>query len=308
MDNKTLFSYREQLLDFSKAVENFINNSLEMLRDNFSSHQLMCLNYVYRNKRFSVDIAIGKFSQSKTVELKNTLCRNLTSELGLPLTNDFDELINKIAFISSDAYAFLEDIKINLLLLYMEYCDYLWHISPVINLYSLAASKKRENIYYTELCNAVFAVSDYCDILRYIGRAVCGNMCVLADGRFCLYNDNPFCSAENGLMTLKKNIGVYRLNPLFFEPVVDFIYTDEQGFNLKFGHEWIARREHIRCRCEVLNQISFRDITECNFYFSINGTDIQRVRDVCSNVTRENSIKSYLDEMIQNHALQRLSI
>ena len=156
MNNKTLFSYREQLLDFSKAVENFINNSLEMLRDNFSSHQLMCLNYVYRNKRFSVDIAIGKFSQSKIVELKNTLCRNLTSELGLPLTNDFDELINKIAFISSDAYAFLEDIKINLLLLYMEYCDYLWHISPVINITLLLHQKNAK----------IFTILNY--VMRYL--------------------------------------------------------------------------------------------------------------------------------------------
>lgn len=307
MGNKILLAYREQLLAFSEAADCFINNALETLKNSFSSYQLKCLNYVYRNKRFSVEIAIGKFPQSEMVQKRNTLCQNLTSELGISLTNDFDALMERIAFISSDAYAFLEDIRMNLLLLYMKYCDYLWHISPVINLHSLAASKNRENIYYTELCDAVFAVSDYIDILRYIGRAACGSMCVLANGRFCLYNENPFSSAENGLMTLKRNVGVYMVNPLFFEPVIDFIYTDNHNFRLKFEHEWIARRDYISCHCETLKQISFKDITGCEFYYGLNEIDIQKICDVCSNKTEENNVESYLDEMISKHMLQRIS-
>lgn len=308
MDNSMLLAYREQLLAFSGAVDCFINNTLETLKNNFSSYQLKCLSYAYCNKKFCVDIAMGKFSYSEAAKKKSSLCQYMTSELGIPLTNDFDALMDRICFISSDAYAFLEDVRLNLLLLYMKYCDYLWHISPITDLHSLAASKHRENIYYSELCDAVFAVSDYIDILRYIGRAACGNMCVLANGHFCLYNENPFSSAENGLMTLKRNVGVYRVNPLLFEPVIDFLYTDDQNFSLKFEHEWIARRDFISCSYETIKQISFNSITGCDFYYGVNGTDIQSICDVCSNKTDENDIKSYLDEMIRKQKIQRLII
>ena len=154
---------------------------------------------------------------------------------------------------------FIEQYKIELLKTYMKYCSVLRCAINKGGLNHINATQNRENQYYNELVNGVFASSGFSDLENYICRAATNGYGMTVDNSVVVYPDNPFKEIEDqenaNSLLLKKDVFVYSMDASKFEPVVDFELGRDGLYNLRFGQEWISRNNSLECEQEMIDRV-----------------------------------------------------
>lgn len=149
---------------------------------------------------------------------------------------------------------------------------YAYHVNSISGLSELKASVQKENMYCNEVVDGVFSVSDYDQLILYIGRAVAGGMHVMKNGNICIYSRNPVQSVEEEIVVLKKDIYLYRVSLDEFEPVIDYVLNNGRA-EIFFGHEWISRKNKVSCDGISLRAVSINDWTKHQFYYNTGVVD-----------------------------------
>lgn len=118
-------------------------------------------------------------------------------------------------------------------------------ILPEQGLGYLEASHHRENQYYNDIVDGVFAVSDYDDLIAYSMRAVCNPSGMVSRNNEIHYPDNPIVEIDDPeSVMLKRPVSIYSSDAKKFEPVVDFKLVDGKP-KIIFGSEWVAKVDKI---------------------------------------------------------------
>lgn len=239
------------------------------IKCSFSADIVNCVDLVFEEKRFQVDCCIGKYTFEEKEKRKELGCNKLRQCLG-----DFSEgsisyghLLNEVRRKGKPLLQYLEYYRNNILEIYRTHFPYLFHVSAVPDILTLAPSKGKENMYYNEVCDAVFATSNYNEALLYLGRA-CGNKMAVIDG-VCFYEDKPYRAWNSNSVYLKKFATIYYLDAADFRPVIDFYISEENEIKLKFGHEWVCYNEIPICGTEKITVIPAKDLSAYQLYYGL---------------------------------------
>ena len=153
------------------------------------------------------------------------------------------------------AYSTLEEFKRTSTKVASNTVDSFKTIIPRGGLDHLDATVNRENQYYNEIINGIFATSDYNDLVAYSLRAVCEPKGMIARGNEIHYPDNPVVEIDDPeSVMLKRPISVYSSDAKQYEPVIDFRL--ENGVpKIIYDSEWVAKVDKIDVKEEMLGRI-----------------------------------------------------
>lgn len=265
-DKGSFFQFKEDLERFSKAAERLTIQFEKKLMLCFSKNMIDCVNHLYDAKRFQVDCAIGKYTKQEIVKRQTHGMDIMKQCLGLSYSRKiaYKKLVREMEERGKPLLAFLERYKKELTDLYLQSIPFVWHVSAIPDVEVLNPSFQRENMYYNEICDAVFATSNYNEILLYIGRSSGNEMAV--QGHICLYKNNPFDTWDDAGICLKEKANVYFLNSDGFEPVIDFVKNNGE-IRLKFGHEWIYQGKVPVYKSEQISSVPTKDMMSYRLFY-----------------------------------------
>lgn len=295
---ESFFQFKKELDIFSEEVDQLTVQYEQKINRYYSIDMIECVSHLYDAMRFQVDCTIGKYTgQDRERSRKHGMDR-MKRCLGWShcKTISYDTLLNKMEEKGKPLLLFLEHYKKEILHLYQKRVPFVFHVSAVPNIRFLQPSVQRENMYYNEICNAVFATSNYNEILLYIGR-ISGNEMAVRD-QICLYWNNPYESWDDSRICLKERAVVYFLDAEEFEPVIDFLTTDKKEAGLKFGHEWIHRGTMPICKSEQVMSIPTKDMMSYQLFYGKNHVSLAPYIDELKKESNLNKIEDGLQKMV----------
>ena len=277
----TQFDFYNEERKFSAAEVAFeeINDKYDKLLTSLGDFEIRKLEIIYLYKKFITvrdmtpkgfgpreeEIRKEKLEQLK-VMLMNKIANCFEEDIGFNFSSFVENLIEEEKMNPASSYNLVERYKNELSLVCQNYLGDVKVILPIPGLEKIHYAKHRENQYYNEIVDAIFATSSYDGILKYIMRANVGGMRVRG-GRVDLPG-NPFDLEhidENNLY-LKDMVSIYSLDAREFEPVVDFFVSDGDP-TLVFDYEWISRKEKLMAKEQKVNCIP-RSFFENNSVFT----------------------------------------
>ncbi len=307
-EKKSFFQYKEELNQFSLKVKEFTNQSEQAINQKFSKQIRNCAGLVYDGMRFRVDCKIGKFT-GKEIECKRAYGTvKLKSCLGISDTEQisYKRLYDEVKRRGEPVLAFLEQYKAGILDLYQHQVPFLWHVSAVPNIKVLNSSSQRENMYYNDICGAVFAVSSYDEILLYLGRALGDEMSVIDD--FCFYKKRPYYSWDSCTIQLKEPAAVYYLDIDGFLPVIDFVMTNSGKASLKFDHEWIHKGDVPVSIVEEVKTIPAGDMLMYHLFYGLKNVCLAPYVDCFKRESRLHKRKAYLQKLVDDKIIAYINL
>lgn len=126
----------------------------------------------------------------------------------------------------------VDGFKHDLKFIHSEVCSDVYTVLPIQGVNKLNLSKNRENRYFNNVCDGVYAISDPDDLQLYVGRACVGGMNV--HGSEVVYPSNPFTFVDDRLK-LTNIVSIYSSSVDTYEPQIDF---DNGKF--VFDGEWVS--------------------------------------------------------------------
>ena len=139
-------------------------------------------------------------------------------------------------------------------------------IIPTRGVTRLNASKNRENQYYNEIINGIFATSDYDETISYTIRAACSPKGMIKRGNEIRYPDNPFIIEENSDFVLLKNpVSAYLTDVSYFEPSIDFVIENGSP-KILFDSEWVAKVDGLDAEEERIDRVPKEFFTRYKVY------------------------------------------
>lgn len=216
-----------EILDESKngcngVVEHYNNNIVKKLSDNdkkiiemyFTFKKIDSLNKIY---------SCGDWFIEKNIIPIVSGYEYLISMFGNDVygIDDIDklrDLVNK-SMKNNNLLNIVDGFKHDLKFIHSEACSDVYTVLPIQGLNKLDLSKNRENRYFNNVCDGVYAISDPDDLQLYVGRACVGGMMV--HGKDVIYPSNPFIFADERLK-LNNLVSIYSSSVDTYEPQIDF--------------------------------------------------------------------------------------
>ncbi|MCI8707849.1 MAG: hypothetical protein HFH44_14280 [Lachnospiraceae bacterium] len=305
---ESFYQYKKELNEFSGDVKKWTNHSEQMINQQFSKKILKYASYVYDDMRFQVDCRIGKFTREEiegkkacgTMKLKRCLAISDAEKIS------YQRLCNEVKRKGEPVLAFLEEYKKGIIDLYRQRVPILWHVSAVSGIQRLNPSIQRENMYYNDICDAVFATSSYDEVLLYLGRALGGEMEII--GNFCFYKKRPYHLWDDCAIQLKEQAAVYYLDVDRFLPVIDFIMTEQGKARLRFGHEWVCRGQVAVSAIEEIKMIPSKDMLRYQLYYGLKNICLAPYIDVFRKEFRLDKRKKYLQKLMDDKVIAYVNL
>lgn len=307
-EKDSFFQYKKELKEFSWKVKELTNCFEQMMEQLFTKHILKCAAYVYDDMRFQVDCRIGKFTKGEIESKKAFGAIKLKHCLDIPDTKtlSYQRLCNEVKQKGEPVLIFLENYKKSIIDLYRQQVPFLWHVSAVPGIQKLNPSMQRENMYYNDLCDAVFATSSYDEVLLYLGRAWGEEMAIIDD--FCFYKKRPYYLWNDCAIQLRERAVVYYLDINGFLPVIDFIVTDKGKVSLKFGHEWICKRQVAVPVREEIKMIPTQDMLGYQLYYGLKNVCLAPYIDVLKKEFELDKRKKYLQKLMDDKIIAYVNL
>lgn len=302
-DEASFFHYKDELNDFSSKVQVLTKRSEQILNERFSEETLICAGFVYDDMRFQVDCKINKLTKQE-MECKRAYGSvKMKHFLGISDKEliSYQRLCADVKRKGEPVLAFLEQYKQDILNMYRLQIPYLWHITVKQDIIRLNPSRQRENMYYNDICDAVFATSSYEEVLLYMGRVFGDEMMVMDN--YCFYKKNPYDAWNDCRIQLKGQAAVCYLDVNGFFPVIDFVMTDYGTAHLKFGHEWIHKGEVQVLIKEKIKTIPARDIRRYNVFYGLKNICMESYVDYFKHEAGLENRNKYLQNLVEKKIL-----
>lgn len=305
---ESFFQYKKALNEFSKKVKEWTDYSEQMMNQQFSKEILQYASYVYDDMRFRVDCRIGKFTREEmerkkacgVIKLKRCLSVSGTEKIS------YQRLCSEVKRKGEPALAFLENYKRGIIDLYRQWVPFLWHVTAVSGIQQLNPSIQRENMYYNDICDAVFATSSYDEVLLYLGRVWGGEMAIIDD--LCFYKKRPYYLWDDCAIQLKERVVLCYLDINRFLPVIDFVMTDKGKASLKFGHEWVCKGHAPVSAIEEITTIPSEDMLGYHLYYGLKNICLAPYIDVFRKKSRLDKRKNYLQKLLDDKIIAYVNL
>ena len=265
----TQFNFFEEEKKFTLAQEVFdeVNDKYEKMLSDMGEFEIKKLELIYLYKKFVTirdmtpkgfgpreeEIRKEKLEQLKVL-LMNRIANYFEEDIGFNFSSFIENLIEEESLNFGSAYNLVERYKKELATVCQNYLGDVKVILPIHGLDKIYHAKHRENQYYNEIVDAIFATSSYKGIIQYIMRANVGGMHVR--GNRIDLPKNPFDMEhiDGNNLYLKDYVSIYSMDASKFEPVVDFFISDGDP-TLMFDYEWISRNEKLEAKEVKVNYI-----------------------------------------------------
>lgn len=274
-----------KLLETERAMETITSQYTELL-DKCSIESLRALDIIYLYNKLNTvrDMTpkgFGEREENRRCEIveetKVIIMNKIRDYFGVDTGFAFDEFVfqlkNKEENNPNSAFNVVRSYKEKLRSTCELFLENVKVILPHQNLTEIRCANHRENQYYNEIVDAVFAVSNYNGILKYISRANAGGMIV--QGKKISLPKNPFAlnDATDSIVPLVKPVSIYSIDARLCEPVIDFSLNNNGDPVLRFGYEWISRNPSVFCTEQVTNYLPTSFFEDNEVYVNENGEE-----------------------------------
>ena len=264
-----LHEIKNSFQEKNQAILQLLDDMNYRINEVWSKQERKYIDACFAYERYLAELKIKPDRKETLIRIEDEATKYVRVLLGEDDKKTLDEMM-KIVYARADAN--LKQIKQFKEELLRAMKPYAYHVNSISGLSELKASVQKENMYCNEVVDGVFSVSDYDQLILYIGRAVAGGMHVMKNGNICIYSRNPVQSVEEEIVVLKKDIYLYRVSLDEFEPVIDYVLNNGRA-EIFFGHEWISRKNKVSCDGTSLRAVSINDWTKHQFYYNTGVVD-----------------------------------
>ena len=272
--NKNIFELDFELEEKKQSVtDDKIRQTInkhEVLLSELSEKELIDLQLLYIFKKLSTvnkATPVGGLSPEIREQWRNLAINEIErlSQINYPEVKDFDQIFNLSKNGSVKGRKILDSFKEEMIQIQSENVGYVYTALPVSGIQELNASKHRENQYYNDILDGVFAVSSSEGLKGYVARANVGGMIGSRDG--ITYPSNPFSEVNEQGAKLIKPVSVYLSNPNEFDPQFDFILSQDGKPHIIYDNEWVAKKEKVSCKETKVSSLPLSFIEDKNVYY-----------------------------------------
>lgn len=264
-----LHEIKNSLQEKKQTILQLLGDMNYRINEVWSKQEREYIDACFAYERYLAELKIKPDRKETLIRIEDEATKYVRVLLGEDDKKTLDEMM-KIVYARADAN--LKQIKQFKEELFRAMKPYAYHVNSISGLSELKASVQKENMYCNEVVDGVFSVSDYDQLILYIGRAVAGGMHVMKNGSICIYSRNPVQSVEEEIVVLKKDVYLYRVSLDEFEPVIDYVLNNGRA-EIFFGHEWISRKNKVSCDGISLRAVSINDWTKHQFYYNTGVVD-----------------------------------
>ncbi|MFR6129446.1 MAG: hypothetical protein ACLUIU_02005 [Lachnospiraceae bacterium] len=264
-----LHEIKNSLQEKKQTILQLLDDMNYRINEVWSKQEREYIDACFAYERYLAELKIKPDRKETLIRIEDEATKYVRVLLGEDEKKTLDEMM-KIVYARADAN--LKQIKQFKEELLRAMKPYAYHVNSISGLSELKASVQKENMYCNEVVDGVFSVSDYDQLILYIGRAVAGGMHVMKNGSICIYSRNPVQSVEEEIVVLKKDVYLYRVSLDEFEPVIDYVLNNGRA-EIFFGHEWISRKNKVSCDGISLRAVSINDWTKHQFYYNTGVVD-----------------------------------
>lgn len=264
-----LHEIKNSLQEKKQTILQLLDDMNYRINEVWSKQEREYIDACFAYERYLAELKIKPDRKETLIRIEDEATKYVRVLLGEDEKKTLDEMM-KIVYARADAN--LKQIKQFKEELLRAMKPYAYHVNSISGLSELKASVQKENMYCNEVVDGVFSVSDYDQLILYIGRAVAGGMHVMKNGNICIYSRNPVQSVEEEIVVFKKDIYLYRVSLDEFEPVIDYVLNNGRA-EIFFGHEWISRKNKVSCDGISLRAVSINDWTKHQFYYNTGVVD-----------------------------------
>ena len=297
-----LHSVKKQLELAEKKTCDCVKAINRKIKDTWTPCEILYLDAFYSWKRYKTDLMIKPDKKRSLFFEENFVKDKLAGLPGMNCDQSAGEMLNDVLLAIRDR---LNEIDIFKTEIREAAAPYVCHVSPHGGIHHLKASKNKENMYCNEALDAVYGVTDYDELVLYIGRAVAESMHTFRDGS-CIYKKNPVKELKEGKVFLRRPVYLYCADIDWFEPVTDF-FAEDGYTQFCFGHEWICRRETVPPSMEIqIDSIPEEDWRQRRFYYFTDESVEKKWRNI--EIIHHNYDLDFLEELERHNYIRRIII
>lgn len=289
-DTHTMYEIQSSLRGKNQRVLQLLNDMNCRINAVWTKREREYVDACFAYERYHAELKIKPDRKETLIRIEEEATKYVRALLGEGDKKTLDEMMKLVYAL---AITNLNEIKVFKEELLRAMQPYAYHVNSIGGLSELKASIQKENMYCNEVADGVFAVTDYDQLILYIGRAVAGGMHVLLNGEICIYSRNPVESIEKGVVVLKKDVCLYRVLLDEFEPVIDYVLNDGRA-EILFDHEWISRKCRVPCSGTFLRTVPIGDWIKHRFYYNTGVVDEITLGDTY----RQKKDTDYLNETL----------
>lgn len=289
-DTHTMYEIQSSLRGKNQKVLQMLNDMNCRINEVWTKREREYVDACFAYERYHAELKIKPDRKDTLIRIEEEATKYVRALLGEDDKKTLDEMMKLVYAL---AITNLNEIKVFKKELLRAMQPYAYHVNSIGGLSELRASIQKENMYCNEVVDGVFAVTDYDQLILYIGRAVAGGMHVLLNGEICIYSRNPVESIEKGVVVLKKDVCLYRVLLDEFEPVIDYVLNDGRA-EILFDHEWISRKCRVPCSGTFLRTVPIGDWIKHRFYYNTGVVDEITLGDTY----RQKKDTDYLNETL----------
>lgn len=297
-----LHEIKNSLQEKKQTILQLLGDMNYRINEVWSKQEREYIDACFAYERYLAELKIKPDRKETLIRIEDEATKYVRVLLGEDDKKTLDEMM-KIVYARADAN--LKQIKQFKEELLRAMKPYAYHVNSISGLSELKASVQKENMYCNEVVDGVFSVSDYDQLILYIGRAVAGGMHVMKNGSICIYSRNPVQSVEEEIVVLKKDVYLYRVSLDEFEPVIDYVLNNGRA-EIFFEHEWISRKNKVSCDGISLRAVSINDWTKHQFYYNTGVVDETTLGETYLKKMNANCLNEVLLSLVLNGKIVRI--
>lgn len=299
-----LHEIKNSLQEKKQTILQLLDDMNYRINEVWSKQEREYIDACFAYERYLAELKIKPDRKETLIRIEDEATKYVRVLLGEDEKKTLDEMM-KIVYARADAN--LKQIKQFKEELLRAMKPYAYHVNSISGLSELKASVQKENMYCNEVVDGVFSVSDYDQLILYIGRAVAGGMHVMKNGSICIYSRNPVQSVEEEIVVLKKDVYLYRVSLDEFEPVIDYVLNNGRA-EIFFGHEWISRKNKVSCDGISLRAVSINDWTKHQFYYNTGVVDETTLGETYLKKMDANCLNEVLLSLVLSGKIARINL
>ena len=188
-----LHEIKNSLQEKKQTILQLLDDMNYRINEVWSKQEREYIDACFAYERYLAELKIKPDRKETLIRIEDEATKYVRVLLGEDEKKTLDEMM-KIVYARADAN--LKQIKQFKEELLRAMKPYAYHVNSISGLSELKASVQKENMYCNEVVDGVFSVSDYDQLILYIGRAVAGGMHVMKNGSICIYSRNPVQSVD----------------------------------------------------------------------------------------------------------------
>ena len=171
-----LHEIKNSLQEKKQTILQLLDDMNYRINEVWSKQEREYIDACFAYERYLAELKIKPDRKETLIRIEDEATKYVRVLLGEDEKKTLDEMM-KIVYARADAN--LKQIKQFKEELLRAMKPYAYHVNSISGLSELKASVQKENMYCNEVVDGVFSVSDYDQLILYIGRAVAGGMHVM---------------------------------------------------------------------------------------------------------------------------------